>query len=75
MKNMLNFKNFSPEELMDILTICANEGENAFWQQLPEHLLNHFRPEIRDKVSVAAVNLTDYDGLISEKEGVCRVTA
>ena len=73
--HLLDTTGFNDKELMDILTICANEGENAFWQQLPEHLLNHFRPEIRDKVSVAAVNLTDYDGLISEREGVCRVTA
>lgn len=49
---------------INILTLCVEKGEPAFWQRKGEFLTSHtIKPQIKDTVLVQPVNLVDYDQL------------
>ena len=61
---------------MEILTLVAEEGEDAFWKREPEFLVNHAKtPAIPDAVEVQRVNLSVYDQMLEEGEEPCRMQA
>lgn len=68
--HLLKNTNFSAKELMEILRLCTEEGEKAFWRRKVEFLEHHARPgKIQDPVSVPTIYLSIYDQLIQKKRG------
>jgi len=62
--NLLRTTTFTDKELINILTLCVEKGEPAFWQRKGEFLTSHtIKPQIKDTVLVQPVNLVDYDQL------------
>lgn len=62
--NLLRTTTFTDKELINILTLCVEKGESAFWQRKGEFLSSHtIKPKIEDTVLVQPVNLVDYDQL------------
>lgn len=67
MLHLLRTTDFNEKELVSILELCVEQGENAFWQRLPEFLINKTEPpKIADTVAVQSVDLNAYDNLITE---------
>lgn len=74
--HVLRTTDFDGKELMEILTLVAEEGEDAFWKREPEFLVNHAKtPAIPDAVEVQRVNLSVYDQMLEEGEDPCRMQA
>ena len=74
--HLLETTEFKARDLMDILTLCATRGEDAFWKNELEFLERPVRsPVIKDHVQVETVDLSCYDTLIQGGETVCRMQA
>lgn len=75
--HVLETTDFKARDLMDILTLCANEGEEAFWRNEVEFLERPARGiVIEDHVHVAPMDLSVYDAFIQEGGGTaCRMQA
>lgn len=72
--HVLKNTNFSAKELMEILRLCTEEGEKAFWRRKVEFLEHHARPEkIQDPVSVPTMDLSIYDQLIQKGDSSCKI--
>lgn len=71
---LLSTTDFSGKELIEILTLVAEQGEDAFWQRETEFLVNHAKaPVIPNTVTVQSVDLSVYDEMIQEGESTCRI--
>lgn len=74
--HVLRTTDFDGRELTEILTLVAEEGEDAFWKREPEFLENHAKaPAIHDTVEVQHVDLSLYDQMLEEGEEPCRMQA
>ena len=72
--HILETTDFKARDLMDILTLCAREGEDAFWKNELDFLERPVRgPIIEDHVQVADVDLSCYDTLIQGGKTQCRM--
>ena len=72
--HILRTTDFSGKELMEILTLVAKQGEDAFWQNEVEFFENHAKtPVIRNTVEVQAVDLSVYDEMLQEGDASCRI--
>lgn len=73
MLELLQAQKFSSEELMSILKLCAEQGEEAFW-----HHRKEFRPvkegekKIPDVFPMQKVDLSHYDHLLEGGDNWCR---
>lgn len=67
----------SARTLMEILSICAAEGEDAVWRRLPDILPQSGKAgaAIKDTVAVSRSNLAAYDQFIQEGECPCQTPA
>lgn len=55
---------FTAKDLMEILEICTEKGEEAFWKRKNEFLARLTQPSvIQDQVVVKQVDLSHYDSL------------
>lgn len=77
MFHLLQTTDFTEKELVDILNFCVKNGEDSFWQHLPEFLTSHAAPpKIKDTVSVQTVDLTAYDQFLQKGDACpCRIQA
>ena len=76
MLTLLNTTNFSAKDLVDILRLCAEQGEDAFWKNEIEFLERPARPVcINDTVSVDEVDLSRYDHFLEGGNALCRMQA
>ena len=74
--HLLRTTDFSGKELVEILTIVAEQGEDAFWKCMPEFLMKQAKgPDIHNTVKVQAVDLSVYDKILQEGESPCRTQA
>jgi transposase len=72
--HLLKNTNFSAKELMEILRLCTEEGEKAFWRRKVEFLEHHARSgKIQDPVSVPTIDLSIYDQLIQKGDSPCKI--
>ena len=72
--HLLKNTNFSAKELMEILRLCTEEGEKAFWRRKVEFLEHNARPgKIQDPVSVPTIDLSIYDQLIQKGGSPCKI--
>lgn len=73
---LLETTHFSDKDIMDILKLCAEQGEAAFWKNEVEFLERPSRPVcIPDSVTVDNVNLSCYDHFMKGGEALCQLQA
>ena len=62
---LLESSEFTAKNLMEILEICTEQGEDAFWKRKNEFLARSTQPVvIQDQVVVKQVDLSPYDSLL-----------
>lgn len=73
---LLETTDFSSKDIMDILKLCAEQGEAAFWENEVEFLKRPARPVyIPDSVTVDDVNLSCYDHFMKGEDAMCQMQA
>lgn len=64
---------FSSEQLVEILRLCAADGENAFWEHKEQFMVSDRKAHIlTDPVKVQQTDLSMYDQLLQEGGTMCR---
>ena len=64
---------FSSEQLVEILRLCAADGENAFWEHKEQFMTSGRKAHIfTDPVKVQRTDLSMYDQLLQEGGSMCR---
>lgn len=62
---LLESSEFTAKNLMEILKICTEQGEDVFWKRKNEFLARSTQPVvIQDQVVVKQVDLSSYDSLL-----------
>lgn len=64
---------FSSEQLVEILRLCAADGENAFWEHKEQFMVSDRKAHIlTDPVKVQQTDLSMYDQFLQEGGNMCR---